>query len=81
MTSLGYLPIDKFAADGLFQILSHRYERGATLIMSNRVYSQWAGIFNGDSTPTSALLARLLHHAETVSIEGRSFRTKYQIEA
>ena len=78
---LGYLPIDKSGADGLFQILSHRYERGATLITTNRVYSQWAGIFNGDSTLTSALLDRLLHHAETVSIEGRSFRTKDQIEA
>jgi DNA replication protein DnaC len=78
---LGYLPIDKFGADGLFQILSHRYERGATLITTNRVYSQWAGIFNGDSTLTSALLDRLLHHAETVSIEGRSFRTKDQIQA
>ena len=33
---LGYLPIDKFGADGLFQILSHRYERGATLITTNR---------------------------------------------
>jgi DNA replication protein DnaC len=29
---LGYLPIDKFGADCLFQIISHRYERGATLI-------------------------------------------------
>ena len=78
---LGYLPIDKFGADGLFQILSHRYERGATLITTNRVYSQWASIFNGDSVLTSALLDRLLHHAETVPIEGRSFRTKDQIEA
>ncbi len=78
---LGYLPIDKTGADGLFQILSHRYERGATLITTNRVYSQWAGIFNGDSVLTSALLDRLLHHADTVSIEGRSFRTKDQIGA
>jgi DNA replication protein DnaC len=78
---LGYLPIDKFGADGLFQILSHRYERGATLITTNRVYSQWASILNGDSTLTSALLDRLLHHAETVTIDGRSFRTKDQIEA
>ena len=78
---LGYLPIDKFGADGLFQIPSHRYERGATLITTNRLYGQWAGIFNGDSTLTAALLDRLLHHAETVTIEGRSFRTKDQIEA
>jgi len=78
---LGYLPIDKFGADCLFQILSHRYERGATLITTNRIYKHWANIFNGDSVLTSALLDRLLHHAETVSIEGRSYRTKDQIEA
>lgn len=77
---LGYLPIDKFGADCLFQILSHRYERGATLITTNRIYKHWANIFNGDSVLTSALLDRLLHHAETVSIEGRSYRTKDQIE-
>ena len=78
---LGYLPIDKFGADCLFQILSHRYERGATLITTNRVYKHWASIFNGDSVLTCALLDRLLHHAETVPIEGKSFRTKDQIEA
>lgn len=77
---LGYLPIDKFGADGLFQILSHRYERGSTLLTTNRVYKQWAGIFNNDSVLTSALLDRLLHHAETITIEGRSYRTKDQIE-
>lgn len=78
---LGYLPIDKFGADCLFQILSHRYERGATLITTNRVYKQWAGIFNNDSVLTSALLDRLLHHAETVSIDGKSYRTKDHVDA
>ena len=78
---LGYLPMDKFGADGLFQILSHCGERGATLITTNRVYSQWASIFNGGSVLISALLDRLFHHAQTVPIEGRSFRTKDQIEA
>jgi DNA replication protein DnaC len=77
---LGYLPIDKFGADCLFQILSHRYEHGATLITTNRVYKQWAGIFNNDSVLTSALLDRLVHHAETVFIEGKSYRTKDRIE-
>jgi DNA replication protein DnaC len=77
---LGYLPIDKFGADCLFQIISHRYEHGATLITSNRVYKQWPSIFNNDSVLTSALLDRLLHHAETVRIEGKSFRMKDQIE-
>ena len=77
---LGYLPIDKFGADCLFQIISHRYERGATLVTTNRVYKQWAGIFNNDSTLTSALLDRLLHHAETIRIEGKSYRSKDQVE-
>jgi DNA replication protein DnaC len=78
---LGYLPIDKFGADCLFQIVSQRYERGATAITTNRIYKQWAGIFNNDSVLTSALLDRLLHHAETVSIEGRSYRSKDHVEA
>lgn len=77
---LGYLPIDKFGADCLFQIISHRYERGATLITTNRVYKQWAGIFNNDAVLTSALLDRVLHHAETVIIEGKSYRSKDQVE-
>jgi len=78
---LGYLPIDKFGADCLFQIISHRYEAGATAITTNRVYKQWPVIFNNDSVLTSALLDRLLHHAETVRIEGRSYRTKDQVDS
>ena len=81
LDELGYLPIDKTGADLLFQIISHRYERGATIITSNRVYKKWPEIFNNDSTLTSALLDRLLHHAETVLIEGKSYRMKDQIES
>jgi DNA replication protein DnaC len=77
---LGYLPIDKAGADLLFQIISGRYEHGSTLITSNRVYKRWAEIFNNDSTLTSALLDRLLHHAETVLIEGPSYRGKDRVE-
>jgi len=78
---LGYLPIDKFGADCLFQIISHRYERGATLLTTNRIYKQWASIFNGDATLTSALLDRLLDHVETVLIEGKSYRGQAHAEA
>jgi DNA replication protein DnaC len=78
---LGYLPIDKFGADLLFQIFSQRYEQGSTVVTTNRAYKHWPEVFNNDSTLTSALLDRLLHHAETVIIEGKSFRTKDQIES
>ena len=77
---LGYLPIDKFGADCLFQIISHRYERGSTLVTTNRIYKQWATIFDKDAVLTSALLDRLLHHAETIIIEGKSFRSRDQVE-
>jgi len=43
-------------------------------------FKQWASIFNNDSTIASAVLDRLLHHAETVIIEGTSFRMKDQIQ-
>jgi DNA replication protein DnaC len=76
---LGYLPIDKAGADLLFQIFSHRYERGSLLITTNQPYKHWAKIFNNDTTITSAVLDRLLHHAETIVLEGRSYRMKDQL--
>ena len=77
---LGYLPIDKHGADLLFQIISGRYERAPMVITSNRPYKHWSQIFNNDSTLTSAILDRVLHHAETVIIEGKSFRMKDEID-
>ncbi|MBW2589500.1 MAG: IS21-like element helper ATPase IstB [Deltaproteobacteria bacterium] len=73
---LGYLPIDKVGADLLFQIISQRYEQGSIVITTNRVFKEWPQIFNNDSTLTSALLDRLLHHTEAVVIEGKSYRMK-----
>jgi len=81
LDELGYLPIDKHGADLLFQVISMRYERGSTVITSNRAFKQWPEIFNNDSTLTSAILDRLLHHAETCVIEGKSYRMKDQLEA
>jgi DNA replication protein DnaC len=80
LDELGYLPIDKAGADLLFQVISLRYEQGAMVITSNRAFKEWPKIFNNDSTLTSAILDRLLHHADTVIIEGKSFRMKDQLE-
>ena len=78
---VGYLPIDKTGADLLFQVISQRYEQGSIILTTNQPYKHWAKIFNNDSTLTSAVLDRLLHHAETVIVEGKSYRMKDQIEA
>jgi len=79
LDELGYLPIDKHGANLLFQIISHRYERGSIIITSNRAYKHWMKIFDNDATLTSAILDRLLHHSETNLIEGPSYRMKDQI--
>lgn len=81
LDEVGYLPIDQRGADLLFQVISARYERGSIVLTTNKAFKQWPTIFNGDATITSAVLDRLLHHAETVIIEGSSFRMKDRIES
>lgn len=78
LDEVGYLPIDQHGADLLFQVISQRYERGSILLTTNKPFKQWSSIFNQDSTLASAVLDRLLHHAETVVIEGSSYRMKDQ---
>ena len=73
---LGYLPMDKRGADLLFQVISARYERGAIIITTNTAYKQWPRVFNNDAIITTAILDRLLHHCETITIEGKSYRMK-----
>jgi DNA replication protein DnaC len=50
------------------------------VITTNRAYKHWSQIFNNDSTLTSAILDRVLHHADTDIIEGKSYRTKDEID-
>lgn len=80
LDEIGYLPIDKQGADLLFQVISQRYEHGALILTTNAPFKLWPTVFNNDSTLVSALLDRLLHHAETVVIEGKSYRMKDQRE-
>jgi len=79
LDEIGYLPIDKAGADLLFQVVGQRYERGSLILTTNKAFKQWPAVFNNDSGLTSALLDRLLHHAETIVIEGSSYRMKDQI--
>ena len=81
LDEVGYLPIDQRGADLLFQVISARYERGSIVLTTNKAFNQWPAIFNGDSTITSAVLDRLLHHGEVVVIEGSSYRMKDRIES
>jgi len=79
LDEIGYLPIDQHGADLLFQVISQRYERGSIVLTTNKPFKQWATIFNNDASITSAVLDRLLHHAESITIEGSSYRMKDQV--
>jgi DNA replication protein DnaC len=76
LDEVGYLPIDQHGADLLFQVISQRYEQGSIVLTTNKPFKQWPSIFNNDSTIASAVLDRLLHHAQTIVIEGSSYRMK-----
>jgi DNA replication protein DnaC len=80
LDEVGYLPIDQRGADLLFQVISQRYERGSIVLTTNKPFKQWPSIFNNDSTIASAVLDRLLHHAETVLMHGSSYRMKDRID-
>ena len=76
LDEVGYLPLDKAGADLLFQLVSQRYERGSLIVTTNKAYKHWPGIFNNDAGITAAILDRLLHRADTVVLEGQSYRMK-----
>ena len=72
---LGYLPLEPDAAHLFFQLVSRRYERGATLVTSNRAVGEWGSVF-GDPVVATAILDRLLHHSHVITIRGDSYRLR-----
>ena len=77
---LGFQTLDRKDAHLLFKVISYRYERGATIITSNKSISQWPDMLAGDEILATAILDRLLHHCHVVNIDGRSFRLR-ELEA
>src|SRR5260370_9489773 len=72
---VGYVRLSPRQAQQLFDLLTARYERGAILLTSNRSFAEWGALL-GDEVLATALLDRLLHHAEVLTIAGRSYRMK-----
>jgi len=70
---LGFVPLSKTGAELLFELISHRYERGSTLITSNLPFDEWTEIF-GSERLTGALLDRLTHHVNILEMNGDSYR-------
>lgn len=63
------------ASEDLYQIVSERYERGSTVITSNRAFEEWPSLF-AEPLLANAALDRLRHHAHKIEIVGKSYRGK-----
>jgi DNA replication protein DnaC len=72
---VGYLAYDAHAADLLFQVVSRRYEQKSIVITTNLPFKQWDTVFPNAACAV-ALIDRLTHHAEIVSIDGESYRKR-----
>jgi DNA replication protein DnaC len=72
---VGYIPFEADAANLFFQLVSARYERASVIVTSNKPFGRWGETF-GDATVAAAMIDRLVHHAEVVSLKGDSYRLK-----
>jgi DNA replication protein DnaC len=72
---IGYLSYDAHAADLLFQVVSRRYEQKSIVLTTNLAFKDWNTIFPNASCAV-ALIDRLTHHAEILTIEGESYRKR-----
>ena len=72
---IGYLSFDARAADLLFQVITRRYEKRSVVLTTNLPFSDWPTIFPNAGSAI-ALIDRLVHHAEIITIDGDSYRRR-----
>lgn len=72
---VGYLSYSNRHADLLFELVSRRYQNKSTVVTTNRAFAEWGEVFPNAACVVS-LIDRLMHRAEVVRIEGKSYRQK-----
>jgi DNA replication protein DnaC len=75
LDEIGYTRLTAEQAHFVFELVTARYEKGAMLLTSNTSFAEWGTVF-GNEVLATALLDRLLHHAEVITINGPSYRMK-----
>lgn len=73
---VGFQMMSRQEASLFFRLVSTRYERGATLITTNKAVKDWPEMLAGDEVMATALLDRLLHKCHVLNIKGRSYRLR-----
>jgi len=77
---VGYTRLSTDQAHALFDLIAARYTRRSTILTSNLTFAEWGSLL-GDVVLATALLDRLLHHAEVVAINGRSYRMRQRLSS
>ena len=72
---VGYLPFDTDAANLFFQLVSSRYEHASLILTSNLPFSSWGAVF-GDQAVAAAMIDRIVHHADVLTLKGASYRLR-----
>jgi DNA replication protein DnaC len=75
LDEVGYLAFDNRNADLLFQVVSRRYEKKSLVLTTNLAFRDWPTIFPS-ATCATALIDRVIHHADVIAIEGESYRLR-----
>lgn len=76
---VGYIPFDQDAANLFFQLIASRYEIGSIMVTSNLPFGRWGETFS-DDVVAAAMIDRLVHHAEVLTLTGDSYRTRARRE-
>jgi DNA replication protein DnaC len=76
---VGYMNYDNRFADLLYEVISARYQKRSTIVTTNKTFTEWSEIFPNAACVVT-LVDRLLHHSETVYIDGESYRHKEATE-
>jgi DNA replication protein DnaC len=72
---VGYLPFEQDAANLFFQLVSSRYEHASLILTSNLPFSSWGTVF-GDQAVAAAMIDRIVHHADVLTLKGASYRLR-----
>ncbi len=78
LDEVGHEPLSPEQAHVFFQLINVRYETGSIVMTSNRTFSKWAELMSDEAVAT-AMLDRLLHHAQVFSLKGDSYRMKERL--